>query len=58
MPDATQVIRDLHDTNEKEYKAEWITIDLPVDFRFRGVGAASPEQTKPGTGELNMTTRT
>lgn len=58
LPDANQIIRNLHDKDTKNYEAEWITMDLPVDFRFMGVGAAAPEQIKPGTGELNTTGRT
>jgi len=58
MPDANQIIQNLHDNQSKDYKAEWITMDLPVDFLFRGVGAAAPEPIRPGTGELNTTART
>lgn len=41
MPEAMQIIRDLNDNKEKDYKTEWVTLDLPVDFRFRTTGAAS-----------------
>lgn len=40
MPEANQIIRDLCDNNVRHYKAEWITMDLPLDFRFRSIAPA------------------